>query len=153
MCEINSLPCKRIGIILENKFCVWTLTVPNLLSMCAQREEICGNEGGEECRALHRNSIGWNQIAEIGEHLSWAQFYFTLFFPFWRVCICHVLDISRSSRICAGTKQCSGSDIKITSFSAGPQQWSRWSKQRESCSVIRWLQDFRSEWFPYPLVE
>lgn len=80
MCEINSLPCKRIGIILENKFCVWTLTVPNFLSMCAQREEICGNEGGEECRALHRNSIGWNQIAEIGEHLSWAQFYFTLFF-------------------------------------------------------------------------
>lgn len=151
MHEINSLACKRIGIILENKFFVWALTVPNLLAMCAQREEICGNEGGEECRALHRNSTGWNQVAEIGECLSWAQFYFV--FPFWGIYICHVPNISRSSRICVGTKQCSGSDLKITSFSAGPQQWSKRSKQRESCSVIGWLQDFRSEWFPYPFVE
>lgn len=82
MHEINSLAHKRIGIILENKCFVWALTVPNLLAMCAQREEICGNEGGEECRALHRNSTGWNQVAEIGECLSWAQFNFTLFFFF-----------------------------------------------------------------------
>lgn len=82
MCEISSLAHKRIGIILESKFFVWALTVPNLLAMCAQGEEICGNEGGEECRALHRNSTGWNQVAEIGEYLSWAQFYFTFFFHF-----------------------------------------------------------------------
>lgn len=80
MHEINPLACKRIWITMESKFFVWALTVPNLLAMCAQREEICGNEGGEECRALHRNSTGWNQVAEVGECLSWLNFIWFFFF-------------------------------------------------------------------------
>lgn len=113
MCEISTLALKIIEIILENKFFVWALTVPNLFAMCAQGEEICGNEGGEECRALHRNSTGWNQVAEIGECLSWAQFYFTLFFHFGEFTFIMGLILPDHPRICVGTKQCSGSDIKI----------------------------------------
>lgn len=92
--------------------------------LSVQREAICGNESGKECRALHRDGPGWDKAAEICEYglcfsPTFTKGLSTIIFQInVQVCVIH---------------------YAVPILCSGKEHWPWWSKQRDGGSAVGWL--------------